>query len=111
MVHIDDFLMGGTSEAEALHLAERFDEMCDELNVKISTEKNEDGIQVGVVHGFGFNLKNRPKTVNIPFEKMIDMLNAVMLLQTCHLADGVALEVMYTFINCQFQCICYFQLQ
>ncbi len=92
MVHIDDFLLGGSSEEEALHLAKQFDKMCDELNVKISTDKNEDGIQIGVVHGFGFNLKNRPKTVHIPFAKMMDMLNAVMLLQVCRLADGVALE-------------------
>ncbi len=94
LVHIDDFIFAGKTEQEANELANKFDELCDELNVKISVKKNENGIQRGIVHGFGFNLSDEPKTVHIPANKMLDMLNAIALLQKCRHADGVALEAL-----------------
>ncbi len=92
LVHIDDFCFAGRTELEANKLANEFDILCDELNINISTEKNEDGIQIGTVHGFGFNLAARPKTVNIPQNKMLDILNAILLLQKCRYSDGIASE-------------------
>ncbi len=93
-VHIDDFIFAGDTESEAIELAEHFDKLCDELNVQISVEKNEDGIQKGIVHEFGFNLANNPKTVHIPSNKMLDILNAILLLQKYRYADGIALEAL-----------------
>ena len=45
-----------------------FDLLCDELNVMISHEKDEDAVQIAVVHGFEFDLIN--KTVGIPKNKL-----------------------------------------
>ncbi len=54
--------------------------------------QNEDDVKKGAVHGTGSNLVNRPKTVHIPYDKLMDMLNGIALLQLVRRADGVALE-------------------
>ena len=55
LVHIDDFLLAGSSKEEAIALGEKLDEMCEELGVAVSHEKSENGISEGVVHEFAFN--------------------------------------------------------
>ena len=57
LLHIDDFLLCGNSEQEALYMGKRFDKMCDDLNVKVSHEKDEDGIVEGIVSWFWFQFR------------------------------------------------------
>ncbi len=90
LLHIDDFLLCGESEIEALYMGDKFDEMCEDLNVKVSHEKDENGISEGIVHGFGFNLIE--KWVEIPqlkFEELVQVLTWVI---THRRVSGAALE-------------------
>ncbi len=92
IVHIDDFLIGGTSEQEANDLANKFDNLCDQLNVNVSHEKDENGIQKGIVHGFGFNLNANPKYVFIPRFKFWEIFNGIVLICKYRYARGDVLE-------------------
>ena len=51
-----------------IDMQEAFDALCEELNVEISHEKDEDATQNATVYGFEFDLKN--KTVGIPQKKL-----------------------------------------
>ena len=59
LAYIDDFTFGsGGLKALILNqnLTIAFDKLFKKLGVVISTEKNEDNIQVGIAHGIGFDL-------------------------------------------------------
>ncbi len=90
LVHIDDFLIAANSEDEAIKMAQRFDEMCDQLNVHVSHEKDETAINKGVVHGFGFDLIT--KTVYIPDHKFNELIHGLNLMINNRYATGRALE-------------------
>ena len=90
LVHIDDFLIASVSENEAIEMANRFDQMCDDLNVTVSHEKDETAIRVGVVHGFGFNLIT--KFVNIPDIKYHELMRAIALILKFRYLEGSAFE-------------------
>ena len=68
IVHIDDFCMAAKTEKQAITLQDLFDELCDELGVAVSHDKDVDATQKAVVYGFLFDLKN--KTVGIPDDKL-----------------------------------------
>ena len=68
LLHIDDFLMATKTKQQIIRLHQLFDQLCAELGVAISHEKNVDATQVAVVYGFKFDLKN--KTVSIPDKKL-----------------------------------------
>ena len=67
LVHIDDFVLAATDTKSAKFMAKCFDDLCRELNVKISTNKNVDVQQRFELYGFFFDLEL--KTVSIPDEK------------------------------------------
>ncbi len=90
LVHIDDFILAAHTKKEACIMAEKFDEMCRLLGVQISHAKSLNGIQKGVVHGFGFDL--RTKMVNIPEIKFCELILALLLCLKYRWADGKALE-------------------
>ncbi len=94
MVHIDDFLILGNSIPECKHLTTQFDRMSDDLKIAISHDKDENWIQFGIVHGFGFNLWNRPKTCNIPRLKLWELINDIVLFAMIRFASGEALDSM-----------------
>lgn len=78
LVHIDDFIMAAKTKTNAELMFKTFDEICNLLNIKISTDKNINCTQKAVVYGFEFDLKN--KTVGIPdtkYKEMIDFIDAV----------------------------------
>ena len=91
-VHVDDFLIVANSTTECAILTAAFDRLCKELGVKISVEKNEDSIQTGVVHGFGFRLAGDVKTVFIPADKAADIIYGCLVLLKTKKATGEALE-------------------
>ena len=93
-VHVDDFLIVAHSATECNILAAAFDRLCAELGIKISVEKNEDAIQRGVVHGFGFKLDTPVKTVYIPSDKASDLIFGCLVLLETKLATGEALEAL-----------------
>ncbi len=93
-VHIDDYLILGHTIPECKQLTQGFDSMSDDLWIDISHKKDKNWIQIGVVHGFGFNLKNRPKTVNIPRQKFWELVNGIVLFVYLRLATGEALDSM-----------------
>ncbi len=90
LVHIDDFILAANSESEALALAVKFDDMCCQLNIAVSHDKDENGICIGVVHGTGFNLKT--KHVHIPAHKFDDLVRGLSLMIQYRYATGRALE-------------------
>ncbi|MCP4985538.1 MAG: hypothetical protein GY928_05525 [Colwellia sp.] len=79
LVHIDDFLMAAKTERDCKDMTLKFDQMCADLNVKISHEKDENWVQNGVVHGFGFDLSTSPKITFIPDHKFVELLKALLL--------------------------------
>ena len=90
IVHIDDFLLGSETKLGAIKMKCEFDNLCDELNVKISHEKDEDIVQEAVVYGFKFNLKR--KTVGIPDDKLLDLRKLIRLSIKIRVISGSALE-------------------
>ena len=90
LVHIDDFIIGAQTKDEAIKMGEQFDEMCRKLGVEISHAKSKNGIQEGVVHGFGFDLVS--KMVYIPDMKFAEIVHALLLCLKYRWADGRALE-------------------
>ena len=64
LVHIDDFVLAAKDEYSIKQMTKIFDELCDELNVKISVGKNIDFASEFELYGFYFDLKL--KTVSIP---------------------------------------------
>ncbi len=90
LIHIDDFLLCGKSEKEALYMGERFDKMCDDLNVKVSHDKDENSVFEGTVHGFGFNLKE--KWVEIPDDKFNELIMVLKWVIKYKRVSGAALE-------------------
>ena len=92
LVHIDDFILAAHTKADCQDITLSFDQMCADLNVKISTEKNEDWVQKGIVHGFGFDLTANPKTVHIPDHKFHELITALTLCIQCGRVTGEALE-------------------
>ena len=91
-VHVDDFIIAAYTATECKVLTDAFDRLCAELGVTISVEKNEDCIQRGVVHGFGFKLDTPVKTVFVPTDKACDLVYGCLVLLKCELATGSALE-------------------
>ena len=67
LVHIDDFVLAAMDSKSAKFMVDCFDRLCDELNVKISTNKNVDVAQRFELYGFFFDLEL--KTMSIPDEK------------------------------------------
>ena len=90
IVHIDDFLLGAETKMGAIEMKCKFDGLCDELNIEISHEKDEDIVQEAVVYGFKFNLKN--KTVGIPDDKLSDLIKLIQLSLKIKVISGSALE-------------------
>ncbi len=90
LVHIDDFLIAAHDEKEANEMAAKFDLMCDQLKVNVSHEKDENAINKGIVHGFGFNLKS--KRVYIPDLKYNELILGMELMINYRWATGEALE-------------------
>ena len=71
LVHIDDFCLAGETKKETETMTQTFDALCNELNVKISHEKDVNVTQEAVLYGFLFNLKK--KTVGIPNDKLREL--------------------------------------
>lgn len=92
LVHIDDFLIASKSEKEAIFMAGRFDQMCEDLGVKVSHEKDETAIVQGIVHGMGFNLET--KFVEIPKLKFDELITGIDLMVKHRWVQGKALESM-----------------
>ncbi len=92
LVHIDDFLMAAQSVRDCKDMTLKFDQMCADLNVKISHEKDENWVQKGVVHGFGFDLSASPKLTFIPDHKFVELLKGLLLCIKHRYATGEALE-------------------
>ena len=92
LVHIDDFLIAAHSQTECQIMTNKFDQMCDDLSVAVSHEKDENWIQKGVVHGFGFDLTKNPKTVFIPDHKFIELVQALAWCIEHRYVTGEALE-------------------
>ncbi len=90
LIHVDDFLLCAKSEKEALYMGDRFDKMCADLNVQVSHEKDEDAVIEGVVHGFGFNLKE--KWVEIPDDKYNELIMVLKWVIKYKRVSGAALE-------------------
>ncbi len=91
-VHIDDFLIVAKTATECATLAAAFDRLCKELHINISIEKNEDCVQRGVVHGFGFKLDSAVKTVYVPTDKACDLTFGAITLLKYRYATAAALE-------------------
>jgi hypothetical protein len=91
-VHIDDFLVVALDHSECKLLTAALDRLLKELGVAVSVEKNEDCIQRGVVHGFGFALDKSPRTVFVPADKAANIVLACIIILNCHHATGEALE-------------------
>ncbi len=92
LVHIDDFIIAAHSESECIAMTNNFDQMCSDLNVKISHEKDENWIQKGIVHGFGFDLASNPKLAFIPEHKFKELIDVLILCLTHRFVTGEALE-------------------
>ena len=92
LVHIDDFLIAANSPKECQVMTQHFDQMCTDLNVAISYEKDENWIQKGIVHGFGFDLTKDPKTVFIPDHKFIELVQVLTWCVQYRYVTGEALE-------------------
>ncbi len=90
LVHIDDFLIAAESKKDAKDMADKFDQMCRDLGVNVSHEKDKTCIYKGIVHGFGFNLKS--KMVWIPQPKFDELLNGLTLVCEYRYATGQVLE-------------------
>ena len=67
LVHIDDFVLAAVDKHSAEFMVKCFDNLCEELNVKISVNKNVDVAQRFELYGFYFDLEL--KTVSIPDSK------------------------------------------
>ena len=92
LVHIDDFSLPGKTKEEALLLMKAFDNLCKELNVKVSTDKNVDVTQIAELYGFIWNLKK--KTVGIPKKKREELKNMIKLVIKYEIISGRALEAL-----------------
>ena len=91
-VHIDDFFIGTKTKAQCDKVAQAFDNLCDELGVQVSHEKDETSIQKGVVHGIKFDVQARPKLVDMPLVKYLDLRQGIQLMIVYERATGEALE-------------------
>ena len=67
LVHINDFVLAAYDEKSAYQMAKIIDELCDELNVKISIDKNVTNAIRFQLYGFYFDLEL--KTVSIPADR------------------------------------------
>ena len=90
LVHIDDFSLPTKTKEDAILMAKRFDELCEELNVIISVDKNVDVTQVAELYGFLWDLKN--KTVAIPIQKRESLKRFIILVIQYRIISGRALE-------------------
>ena len=90
LVHIDDFCMAAPEKQEVLAMQRKFDDLCDELYVKISHEKDVDCAQIATVYGFKFNLIN--KTVGIPDDKLENLKHFISITIQIGVITGRALE-------------------
>lgn len=90
LVHIDDFILAAKDKETAILMKNKFDGLCDELNVIISHEKDVDVTQEAVLYGFRFNLKK--KTVGIPEDKLEHMKKLINNTLKAGIISGVALE-------------------
>jgi len=73
--YIDDYTLVAKTEIDCLLLSSLFDKMCEDLHVQISTKKNKDAIQKGILHGFSFNLIT--KMVWMPDMKHENLMNGM----------------------------------
>ncbi len=92
LVHIDDFIIAAHNRVECMEMTNNFDQMCADLSVIISVEKNENWVQSGVVHGFGFDLSTDPKIAFIPKHKFIELVEAIQMCMLHRFVTGEALE-------------------
>jgi len=92
LVHIDDFCLAARTKKETITLTRRFDNLCNELNVKISHEKDVNVVQEAVLYGFKFNLKR--KTVGIPDDKKQQLLKLIQNTIITKIITGRALEAL-----------------
>ena len=90
LVHIDDFCLAAKSKQDVLFMERNFDSLCNELNVKISHEKDVNVTQKATVYGFTFDLKN--KTVGIPKIKLQELKRFISLTIQLRVISGRALE-------------------
>ena len=90
LVHIDDFSLPGDTKEEAIQAMNAFDDLCRELNVKVSTEKNVDVTQIAELYGFTWNLNK--KTVGIPLKKRNELKRMINLVIKYKIITGRALE-------------------
>lgn len=91
-VHVDDFLICAYEADECELLWSAFDSLLKKLNVGISIEKNENGIQRGVVHGIGFKCDVPHPTILVPKRKAIKATSGCALMIIHGRATGEALE-------------------
>ena len=75
LVHIDDFVLAGWNEKSVIQMTKIFDDLCKELNVKISVDKNITNADRFELYGFYFDLVL--KTVSIPNEKFKRIVTAL----------------------------------
>ena len=90
LVHIDDFSLAATNKKDAILMMKKFDELCQELNVIISVDKNINIAQEAELYGFQWNLKK--KTVGIPNEKRENLKRFIELVIQYQIISGRALE-------------------
>ena len=92
LVHIDDFCLAAQTKEDAKLMMMLFDKLCDELNVKISHEKDINTTQEATLYGFRFNLKR--KTVGIPDDKLYELRKLINNTLYTKLITGRAMETL-----------------
>ena len=90
LVHVDGFSLPAKTREDAIILMTEFDNLCKELNVIISVEKNVNITQIAELYGFLWNLKK--KTVSIPTEKRESLKEFIKLVIKYRVISGRALE-------------------
>ena len=89
-VHIDDFVLAAKRKTHCNELECIFDRLCNNVGVKISTEKNVNTTTRATVYGLNFDLKN--KTVSLPDKKYNRMKKLVTLTIELGYITGKALK-------------------